>query len=48
LRLGDCPVECLPFGGLAPRIVGIAVSADTDNTGEAVTAWFGDLRFIGR
>jgi len=36
------------FGEPAPRIVGIAVSADTDNTGEAVTAWFGDLRFIGR
>ncbi len=36
------------FGEPAPRIVGIAVSADTDNTGEAVTAWFGDLRFIGQ
>lgn len=27
-----------------PRITGIAVSADTDQTGESVTAWFGDLR----
>jgi len=33
------------FGEPAPRIVGIAVSADTDNTGEAVTTLFGDIRF---
>jgi len=33
------------FGEPAPRIVGIAVSADTDNTGESVTTLFGDLRF---
>lgn len=36
------------FGGAVPRIKGVAVSADTDNTGEAVTAWFGDLRFLTR
>jgi hypothetical protein len=36
------------FGEPAPRIVGVAVSADTDNTGEAVTAWFGDLQFRAR
>jgi hypothetical protein len=36
------------FGEPAPRIVGIAVSADTDNTGEAVTSWFGDLRLLAR
>lgn len=35
------------FGETAPKVVGIAVSADTDNTGEAVTAWFGDLRLSG-
>lgn len=33
------------FGEPAPRIVGIAVSADTDNTGESVTTLFGDIRF---
>ncbi len=33
------------FGEPAPPVVGVAVSADTDNTREAVTAWFGDLRF---
>lgn len=32
------------FGaGAVPRITGVAVSADTDQTGETVTAWFGDL-----
>lgn len=36
------------FGDEAPRVVGIAVSADTDNTGEAVVARFGDLRFLPR
>jgi hypothetical protein len=34
------------FGEAAPHINGIALSADTDNTGEKVTAWFGDLRFM--
>ena len=32
------------FGEPAPAIIGIAVSADTDNTGEAVMTRFGDLR----
>lgn len=32
------------FGGEVPRVSGLAVSADTDNTGEQVEAWFGDLR----
>ena len=27
-----------------PRVTGIAISSDTDQTGEIVTAWFGDLR----
>ena len=30
--------------GAVPRVNGIAVSADTDQTRETVTAWFGDLR----
>jgi hypothetical protein len=34
------------FGAPAPHVTGIAISADTDNTGEAVTAWFGDLQFL--
>lgn len=36
------------FGTPAPRVAAIAISADTDNTGEAVTAWFGDLQFLER
>ena len=32
------------FGGALPRVGGVAVGADTDNTGDQVTAWFGDLR----
>jgi len=36
------------FGDEVPRVVGIALSADTDNTGETVTARFGDLRFLSR
>jgi hypothetical protein len=31
------------FGGEMPPITAIAVGADTDNTGEAVEAWFGDI-----
>lgn len=31
------------FGQPAPPISGVAVSADTDQTHESVTAWFGDL-----
>ncbi|HSN20636.1 MAG TPA: DUF3047 domain-containing protein [Usitatibacter sp.] len=36
------------FGAEAPLhdISGIAVGNDTDQTGEAVTAWFGDLRLV--
>lgn len=29
-----------------PRIIGVAVSVDTDNTGEATTTWFGDIEFV--
>jgi hypothetical protein len=31
------------FGRAAPRVTGIALASDTDNTGGQVTAWFGDL-----
>jgi hypothetical protein len=31
------------FGRPAPRVTGIALAADTDNTGGHVQAWFGDL-----
>ena len=33
------------FGTPAPRITGIAVAADTDNTGESTSSYFGDIRF---
>lgn len=36
------------FGGEPPTITGVAVSADTDQTHERVTAWFGDLRLEPR
>jgi hypothetical protein len=29
-----------------PRIIGIAVSVDTDNTGESTTTYFGDIDFV--
>lgn len=32
------------FGEPVPRITGVLLSADTDQTGESVTAWFGDVR----
>lgn len=31
-----------------PRVIAVAVAADTDQTMEAVTAWFGDLRMEAR
>ncbi|RZS52340.1 DUF3047 domain-containing protein [Sphaerotilus mobilis] len=31
------------FGGPMPRVAGLAVGADTDNTSDRVTTWFGDL-----
>jgi len=31
-----------------PRVSGLAVGADTDQTGESATAWFGDLRLDAR
>lgn len=33
------------FGGPLPMISGVAVGADTDNTGDTVQAWFADLEF---
>jgi hypothetical protein len=31
-----------------PRVTGVAVGSDTDQTGEMVTAWFGDLKLDAR
>ncbi|MGB5832804.1 MAG: DUF3047 domain-containing protein [Thiohalocapsa sp.] len=36
------------FGEEPPRISGIAVGADTDQTGATVSAWFGDIGFSRR
>jgi hypothetical protein len=36
------------FGHPAPAITGVALSADTDQTRERVTAWFGDVRLEAR
>lgn len=33
------------FGGPLPMVSGVAVGADTDNTGDTVQAWFADLGF---
>ncbi len=35
------------FGDVTPVVTGIAIAADTDQTDEAVIAWFGDIR-LGR
>lgn len=32
------------FGEAPPRVSGIAIMTDTDNTGEAATAYYGDIR----
>lgn len=36
------------FGMPAPAVTSVIVSADTDNTGEAVESWFGDVDFSAR
>jgi len=36
------------FAAAAPRVSGIAAGNDTDQTGETVTAWFGDFRLEPR
>ena len=33
------------FGGEPPSITGVIVSTDTDNTGQSVTAYYGDISF---
>ncbi len=34
------------FGEEPPDVVAIALASDTDNTGETVTAWYGDMTFL--
>lgn len=34
------------FGRTPPRLVGVAIMSDSDNTGEAATAWYGDIQLI--
>ena len=36
------------FGAAPPAITGVIVSADTDNTGESVESYFGDIEFRAR
>ena len=36
------------FGGDPPRISGVALMTDTDNTQESAVAWFGDIVFKAR
>jgi hypothetical protein len=36
------------WSGPVPRVTGVAVGNDTDQTGETVTAWFGDFTLRGR
>ena len=36
------------FGEDPPDIVAVALATDTDNTGEAATAWYGDIEFLPR
>ena len=36
------------FGEEAPPVTGVVIATDTDNTGERVTAWYGDIRFLKR
>ena len=35
------------FGEEPPKVGGIAIMSDTDNTGECATAWYGSIRLIG-
>jgi len=36
------------FGDEPPLVEGVAIMTDTDNTGESVTAWYGDIEFLAR
>jgi hypothetical protein len=35
------------FGRKPPKLVGVAIMSDSDNTGESATAWYGDVRLGG-
>lgn len=34
------------FGRRPPKLAGVAIMSDSDNTGEAATAWYGDIELI--
>ena len=36
------------FGEEPPPVLAVALATDTDNTGEHVISWYGDLRFVAR
>lgn len=38
----------MAFGTPVPRVTGIALATDTDNTGERSLAWYGDIVFANR
>lgn len=35
------------FNTAPPRIIGVSVGVDTEQTGESTTTWFGDVEFVG-
>lgn len=34
------------FGESPPKLVGVAIMSDSDNTGESATAWYGDIELL--
>lgn len=34
------------FGRIPPKLAGVAIMSDSDNTGESATAWYGDIQLI--
>lgn len=36
------------WSGPTPKVTGVALGSDTDQTGESVTAWFGDVTLLPR
>ncbi|MEP1215965.1 MAG: DUF3047 domain-containing protein [Marinobacter sp.] len=34
------------FGRKPPKLAGVAIMSDSDNTGESATAWYGDIQLI--
>lgn len=34
------------FGREPPKLAGVAIMSDSDNTGESATAWYGDIELI--